>query len=98
MEHIEEKGMKASKMTVVKAINLKSGIKSSRLCAFNEPNWGMATRTHLATIRAKLRNDSFAKIMERARAQMNVNHQQNGEGSDVEDPHHDLVDLTDSED
>ena len=86
--------MKASKRTVVKAINLKSGIESSRLRAFNEPNWG----THLATIQAKLRNDSFAKIMERARAQMNVNHQQNGEGSGVEDPHHDLVDLTDSED
>lgn len=58
----------------------------------------MATRIHLGTIRTKLRDDSFPTIIERAREQMNVNYQQNGEGSDIEDPHRDVIDLTDSED
>jgi hypothetical protein len=56
------KGKNSSK-AIIKTTNIATGKESSKDKSFTETNWGVATRGYLSTIRKKLKDGSFAKIV-----------------------------------
>lgn len=100
VEAVKESRKSKNKVVVLKPVlNKATGKVSASALAFNEANWGAATRSYATSARKNLDSDSerFLKIMEMSRVFMKgkyINrHRESTIDIEDDDPRANLVDL-----